>query len=98
MENVKTEVKNEQGATKRSIEEVDDNDKNINDRNKRIKAESVDTNTDAVTSDALKYEVENEIKKEVESEVKNERTDENHEKNAEKEGDDDQKKVIIYDQ
>ena len=81
MENVKTEEKNEQVVTKRSIEEVDDSDENINDRNKKIKAESIDINTDAVTSDALK------------NEVKNEKTDENHEMNAEKKGADDQKKV-----
>ena len=37
MENVKSEEKNEQDSSKRPIEEVDDDDKNVNEMNKKMK-------------------------------------------------------------
>ncbi len=86
MENVKSEQSNEQDSRKRPIEEVDDDNKNINEMNKKIKSENADTIEstdhlpDPVTCDIIEsYEIE--------------KTDEIK---VEKKEDGDEKKVINY--
>jgi hypothetical protein len=51
MENVKIEEKCDQEGTKRAIDQVDGDDKSINESNKKIKSETTDIKTDAVTDE-----------------------------------------------
>ena len=87
MENVKSEEKNEQDSSKRPIEEVDDDNKNINEMNKKIKSENADIKTES--TDHLPDPVTCDI---IES-CEIEKTDEIR---VEKNEDVDKKKVINY--